>query len=94
MNTYELMYILKPNLEEAKLKAEKETLSKILTDNGAKISNIEEWGLRDLAYPIKKEVKGYYVVLKFTTNTNKAVSEFRRIVALNSSVIRFLITRD
>ena len=91
MKKYELMYILKANLDEAALMSEKEALSRILTDNGAQITKVTEWGLKDFAYEIKKERKGYYVILNFETETNNAVNEFKRIVALDNNVIRFLI---
>ena len=91
MKKYELMYILKANLDEAALMSQKEALSRILTDNGAQITKVTEWGLKDFAYEIKKERKGYYVILNFETETNNAVNEFRRIVALDNNVIRFLI---
>ena len=91
MKKYELMYILKANLDEAALMSEKEALSRILTDNGAQITKVTDWGLKDFAYEIKKERKGYYVILNFETETNNAVNEFRRIVALDNNVIRFLI---
>ena len=50
-------------------------------------------GLRDLAYPIKKEKKGYYVVLKVEMG-NEAISEFNRLVLIDSSVLRHLIVVD
>ena len=91
MKNYELMYILMPDLAEDAIKAENTALQKILTDNGGKITGVNEWGLRGLAYEIKKQMKGYYVVVNFTAEP-KAVSEFNRIVALDSKVLRFLIT--
>lgn len=91
MKKYELMYILLPDLSEEDLKNENEKLQKILTDNGAKITGVNEWGLRDLAYEIKKLNKGYYVVTNFTADPI-AVSEFNRIVPLDQKVVRFLIT--
>lgn len=93
MKKYELMYILRPNLDEATLKAEKEGLSKLLTDKGAKLGKISEWGLKDLAYEIKKEKKGYYVVLEFEANNNDVIENFNKIVKLNNNVLRFLIVK-
>jgi len=93
MKNYELMYILMPNLEENDLKAESGSLQKILTDNGAKITGINEWGIRDLAYEIKKQKKGYYVVVNFQSEP-VACQEFTRIVRLDPKVIRFLITAN
>lgn len=93
MKNYDLMYILMPDLDDAALAAEGEALQKILTDNGAKITgvNTNDWGMRDLAYPIKKQTKGYYVVVTFSAEP-VAVKEFNRIAALDPKVLRFLIT--
>ena len=62
MKKYEIMYILKPTLDDAARKEEMNKLSSILSNNGAKVGKVNEWGLKDLAYEIKKEKKGYYVV--------------------------------
>lgn len=95
MKKYELMYILKGSLEDEARKAEVEKLNKLLSDFGAKINKIDEsLGLRDLAYPIKDEKKGYYVVLKLEMNDLKAINEFDRLSKINSSVIRYLLIVD
>ena len=92
MRNYEIMYILKADLDEAARKAKIDALAKILTDNGAQVSATDEsLGLRDLAYPIKDEVKGYYVVLKVSMD-KAAIDEFNRLVRIDSSVLRHLIT--
>jgi small subunit ribosomal protein S6 len=93
MKKYEIMYILRPTLDEAARKAAIESIHKILTDNGAKITNVNEWGLRDLAYPIKKETKGYYVVIKVEADVT-ATSEFKRHASFNPVMLRHLITVD
>lgn len=94
MKKYEIMYILRSNLDEA---ARNEALAKvnaILTDNGAEILSVDEkMGLRDLAYPIDDELKGYYVVLKVSAE-NKALNEFDRLVKINRNVLRHLILVD
>lgn len=91
MNNYEVMYILKADLDEA---ARKEVIAKvnaIIADNGGKILNINEtMGLRELAYPIKDQVKGYYVVVKISADI-KATNEFNRLVKINPNVLRHLI---
>lgn len=93
MKKYEIMYILKSTLDEEARKAAIESLHKILTDNGAKISKVDEWGLRDLAYPIKKETKGYYVVIKVEADL-KATKEFNRLGLINPVLLRHLVTVD
>ena len=93
MKKYEIMYILKANLEDAQRKEVIEKLHSLLTSEGAKVTNVNEWGLRDLAYPIKKETKGYYVVIKVECEPN-ATKEFDRKTKINNNVLRYLITVD
>lgn len=91
MRKYEIMYILRADLEEAARKEVMDKLASIITDNGGKVENTDEsMGLRELAYPIKEQTKGYYVVLKVSMD-NKAINEFNRLVRINPSVLRHLI---
>lgn len=94
MKKYEIMYIVKANLDEEARTQVIEKLHEILTKNGATITKVDEWGMRDLAYSIDYETKGYYVVVKLSANDDVAINEFRRLTKINPSVIRFLITRD
>ncbi len=93
MKKYEIMYILKSSLDDAARKAQIEKLHGIITKNGGKVNNVNEWGLRDLAYPIKKEIKGYYVVIKIEAE-NVALKEFDRLTRFDNNVLRTLITVD
>ncbi len=92
MKKYEIMYILRADLDEAARKEEIEKLAKIIESENAKVTSTKEWGARDLAYPINDEKKGYYVILK--VNAEKALSEFPRIAKLDKAVLRHLITVD
>ena len=94
MRKYEIMYILRADLDEATRKEVMDKLAKIITDNGGKVENTDEsMGLRDLAYEIKDQAKGYYVVLKVEMD-NTAIYEFNRKVRHNQSVLRHLIVVD
>ena len=94
MRKYEIMYILKANLDEEGRKAAMEKLANLLTKNGAKVEKVDEsFGLRDLAYPINDEVKGYYVVLKVLAEQT-ALYEFNRKVRHDANVLRFLILAE
>jgi len=93
MKKYELMYIVKDGLDEEARKAEIEKLHNILTSNGATIGEVKEWGLRNFAYPINKQIKGYYVVVKLTAN-EAALNEFTRLAKINQNVVRHLFTVD
>ena len=93
MKKYEVMYILKADLDESARKAEIEKLHNILEATGGKVSQVNEWGLRDFAYPIDDMLKGYYVVIKVETN-EEALSEFKRLTKIDQNVVRHLITVD
>lgn len=93
MKKYEIMYILKSSLDDAARKAEIEKLHTILTSNGGKIANVNEWGLRELAYEIKKETKGFYVVVKVETDS-VALKEFDRLTRFDNNVLRTLVLVD
>lgn len=90
MKKYELMYIVKPHLEEDARNTLIENLHAILTNNEATIENVDEWGLRDLAYEIDHITKGYYVVVTFTSD-ERAINEFDRLTRINRDVIRHMI---
>ncbi|MCQ2793925.1 MAG: 30S ribosomal protein S6 [Bacilli bacterium] len=91
MKKYEIMYILKADLDDAARKKEVSKLHEILTKNGAKITKVDEWGVKDFAYEIKDQKKGYYVVLKVLTDA-AVLNEFSRLVRIDEHVIRYLIT--
>lgn len=93
MKKYEIMYILKSSLDDAARKAEIEKLHGILTANGGKVTNVNEWGLRELAYEIKKESKGFYVVIKVETDS-VALKEFDRLTRFDNNVLRTLVLVD
>ena len=92
MNKYEMMFIVKSQSEEAGAKKVSEAISKIAKDNGAKVSDLKDMGLKKLAYPIKKEINGYYYLLTFEAN-KETIAELDRKTSINEDVIRHLIVR-
>ncbi len=92
MNKYEIMFIVKPNVEEDARNALVDQFKKVLEVNGGTIDNVDEWGLRDLAYEIQDFKKGYYVVLDVTCPADN-VKEFDRLSLINASMMRHLILR-
>ena len=94
MRNYEIKYILKADLDEAQRNEAIEKLNGILESKGAKVNKVDQsMGLRDLAYPINKEVKGFYVVLKVSAD-EEALKEFNRLVLINPVVLRHLVVVD
>ena len=90
MKKYEVMYIIRPNLEEANVKAVIETISKLFTDMKSTIAETKEIGLKDLAYEIAGFKKGYYV-WQLVEASKEAVAEFSRIARINEDIIRDIV---
>ena len=94
MRNYEIMYILKADLDEAAREAEMNNVQALLEKNGAKVNNTDtKMGLRELAYEIKDQTKGFYVVLKVSAG-EAALYQFNRKVKINPNVLRHLVTVD
>ena len=91
MRKYEIMYILKADIDDANRNELIGKLNDILTVDGGTIDTVNEWGLRDLAYEIKKQAKGYYVVVDATVSDPKVVEEFGRVAKINTNVLRHLV---
>ena len=91
MNKYEIMFILKSNEEET-IKNQVSELKAVITDMKGEITDEKEMGNRKLAYPIKKELNGYYYVINCNANSD-VVAEFDRKASINENVIRHLIIR-
>jgi small subunit ribosomal protein S6 len=92
MRNYEIMYILKADLDEAAREAEMGNIQKLLEKNGAKVLDTDiKMGLRELAYEIKDQTKGFYVLLKVEADEN-ALYQFNRKVKINPAVLRHLVT--
>lgn len=89
MNKYEIMFIVKPDVEEDARNQLIETLKNVLTKDEGIIDNVNEWGLRDFAYEIKDYTKGYYVVVDTTTSPAN-IAEFERLSRINANVLRHL----
>ena len=92
MKKYEVMYIINSSVEDEKRNSVVETVANIITENG-KVNKTDEWGMRDFAYRIDDMTKGYYVVVAFEAD-NACVKELDRLMGINQSIVRFMITRD
>lgn len=92
MNKYEIMFIVKPDLEETVIKNEAESLKKVLTNLEAKIVEEKAMGQRELAYEIKKYKNGYYFLF-VVEGSHEAIKEFDRLAGINENILRHLIIR-
>lgn len=93
MRKYEIMYIIRPDLDEEQQNAVKERFHKVLVENGAEVREVEEMGKRRLAYEIDGYRDGIYVVL-YVTAAPEAINEFDRLMKIHDDVIRFMIIKD
>ena len=92
MNKYEIMFIVKPDVEEDARNQLIENFKNILSNGEGSVDNVNEWGLRDFAYEIKDYTKGYYFVVD-TTTTPANIAEFERLSRINANVLRHLTLR-
>lgn len=93
MRKYEVMFIVRPDLEMEANKQVAENMKKVLTDKGATIVEEKEMGQKELAYEIKKYKTGYYYLYTIETNDTVATEEFDRLARLSEDIIRHLIVK-
>ena len=91
MRNYEIMFIVRPDLEENAVKETVKKLEKVLTDNKAVITLSKELGQKEFAYEIKGFKSGFYYLYNIETNNDAAIKEFDRIALIDESVVRHLI---
>ena len=89
MRLYESVFIARQDITSAQVEAMTDDFAKIITSAGGSIKKREYWGLRSLAYRIKKNRKGHYVMLNMETGP-EALREYERIMGLNEDILRFL----
>ena len=92
MTNYEIMFIVKTTMESQNIKKTIENMKKIITDGKGKIVDTKEMGERKLAYPIKKQLTGYYYVLKVEAS-KEAIAEFDRKALIDENILRHLIIK-
>lgn len=92
MRKYEVMYIIRPDVEQEAVQALVERFQGII-QNGGEITKHDVMGKRRLAYEINKVRDGVYVLVNFTA-TPDVVNELERIMKISDDIIRYLITKD
>ncbi|WP_307346183.1 30S ribosomal protein S6 [Metabacillus malikii] len=92
MRKYEIMYIIRPNIEDEAKKALVERFNNILSDNGAELTEAKEWGKRRLAYEINDFRDGYYMLLQVNAEA-AAVQEFDRLAKISEDIIRHIVVK-
>lgn len=89
INEYEIVIIIRPDLDEAAIQEVANKIESVITDNQGQILVKDDWGQRKLAYPIKKHLKGHYFVISFIAPP-ELITELERRVRITDDIIRFL----
>lgn len=92
MNKYEIMFIVKSDMEEAEINKTAEAMKKVLTDKGSKIVEEKVMGQKELAYEINKMNTGYYFLYVVEADSD-TVNEFDRVSGINENILRHLIVK-
>jgi len=87
MGTYEIVSVVRPDLDEEGLSAALDRISQRITEHGGAVSTVERWGKRRLAYPIKKYREGYYALFVFTLDAGQ-IGSLRQTLGLNEDLLR------
>jgi small subunit ribosomal protein S6 len=93
MREYEVVFIVHPDLDESAFKEIVDRVKGWITESGGEVSNTDIWGKRKLAYPIRKQNEGQYVLLK-TKMPASFCSELERNLKLQEPVMRYLVTSE
>lgn len=93
MRNYEIMYIIRPNIEEEAKTSLVERFNGILSDNGAEVEKVDELGKRRLAYEINDYRDGIYVTINFKGDRD-AINEFDRQAKFSDDIIRHIAVRE
>jgi len=86
---YEMTYILNPVLDDEKFKELVDFVQKLIEDNGGELVDTDEWGVKQLAYPIEKKNSGYYVNLYFNA-PKTAIEPVERNMRINDNIMRYI----
>ena len=92
MSFYESVYIARPDISAAQVEALTQSLTGIVEENGGKVTKTEYWGVKSLAYRIKKNRKGHYSLLNLDAPP-AALKEMERNMRLSEDVIRYMSVR-
>jgi small subunit ribosomal protein S6 len=93
MRKYEVMYIIRTDIEQEQVQATVEKFQNIITNGGGEITKHDVMGKRRLAYEINKFRDGHYLLVHFNAEPS-VVTELDRVLKISDEIIRFLIVKD
>ncbi|MGB9757401.1 MAG: 30S ribosomal protein S6 [Candidatus Bipolaricaulaceae bacterium] len=92
IRSYELVYILRPDLDEAQRREKMAKVENLIAEEGGQVQKTEEWGQRILAYEIEHFREGYYVLVTFTLPADR-VDSFQERLGMDDAFLRYQVVR-
>lgn len=92
MRQFETLLLLSPELSVDTRETLLNGLVGIIEREGGKVIEVDQWGMRDLAYPVRKQMRGYYVRLVYAA-PNQLIAELERNIRLNDNIFKFLTVK-
>jgi len=89
MRQYETLMVLNPEIPEAQTRETIDRAKRLIEGMGGSVNQMQEWGMRELAYSIKKFSRGYYVIADYTANPD-VVRELERTLKIADEILRFM----
>lgn len=93
MRKYEVVYVIRPDLDEEGTQAVIDRFSELVANQGGEVLKIDKWGKRRLAFEVKDFREGFYVIMHIDAEP-KVADELDRVFKITDSVIRFIIVRE
>ncbi|MFC0234378.1 30S ribosomal protein S6 [Vagococcus entomophilus] len=91
---YEIMYIIRPNIDEEAKTALVTRFDTILKDNGAEVLESKDWEKRRLAYEINNFREGIYHIVKVSSENADGINEFDRLAKINEDILRHMVVKE
>lgn len=92
MNTYELVLVVRPDIEEEQVRRAVERIHGVVSGQGGEVTSVDEWGRRRLAYPIQRHLEGIYVLTHLRLEP-AATREVDSAIRLSEDIMRHLLIR-
>src|SRR5215831_11621693 len=92
MHRYETLFILHPDLPEAQVRETIDRVRRLIEGMEGQVAGLQDWGMRELAYPIQKQPRGTYVLAEYAARP-EVVKELERTLKLADEVLRFISVR-
>lgn len=92
MQRYETLFIIHPDRPEAQVRETVDRVRRLIEGMQGQVAEVQDWGMRELAYPIEKQARGIYVLVQYAARP-EVVKELERSMKLSDEFLRFISVR-